>query len=212
MKAYHGSEQLKQTYLARVRAHREADCLVKGVYWENGKGCAIGCTIHGANHVAYETELGIPQGLAWLEDVIFENVSNGEAMLWPERFLDAIEPGADLAAVQWRFLHWLLTTPEVNPGIANPLVYGAVAEVAELMLRVANTGSADLAMTGKAERAAASAAWAAWAAERAAWELMAGKLLDLLRACTAPDPGGKPRPDRERQLEDDPGHPGVDEH
>ncbi len=26
-----------------IRAHREADQLIKGTYWEDGKGCAIGC-------------------------------------------------------------------------------------------------------------------------------------------------------------------------
>ena len=96
----------------RVRAHREADELIHGTYWEDGKGCAVGCTIHGRNHAAYEAELGIPEVLAWLEDGIFEGLENGRAKAWPEEFLEAVQVGADLSMVWPRFAHWLLVDPE----------------------------------------------------------------------------------------------------
>jgi hypothetical protein len=108
MKAFHGDPKVKAKYLARVRAHRKADQLVKGYYWEHGKGCAVGCTVHSSSHTAYETELGIPRILARLEDGIFEALPNGDAMVWPENFLAAIEPGADLALVWPRFAVWML--------------------------------------------------------------------------------------------------------
>jgi hypothetical protein len=98
MVTYHGRQELKDQRIAQVRAHRLADQLVHGVYWENGKGCAVGCTIHGNNHAAYETELGIPVELAFLEDHIFEALPNDKALLWPERFLEAIPVGIDLRA------------------------------------------------------------------------------------------------------------------
>ena len=108
LKAYHGSPDLKAKYLARVRQHREADELVKGKYWEQGKGCAVGCTLEErfaeARHAAYETDLGIPVALAHIEDNIFENLPNAAAQLWPERFLDAIRPGADLTGVADKFM------------------------------------------------------------------------------------------------------------
>lgn len=109
MLAYHNDPSIKAKYLARVREHREADQLVKGQYWSGGKGCAVGCTIHGREHRCYETELGIPQVLAHIEDVLFEVLPNGQAMVWPEKFLSAIEPGADLSRIGDRFLHWSLT-------------------------------------------------------------------------------------------------------
>src|SRR3990172_9709817 len=96
MFAYHNSRAIKEKYLARVKAHAQADELIKGVYWENGKGCAVGCTIHSDQHKAYETELGIPVELAYLEDSIFERLPNGESKKWPDRFLSAIRVGADL--------------------------------------------------------------------------------------------------------------------
>src|SRR5208282_5693902 len=90
MLAFHGKQQIKDEYLTRVKAHREADQIMKGQYWENGRGCAVGCTIHNSDHGRYETELGTPRILARLEDGIFESLPNDLAMTWPERFLDAI--------------------------------------------------------------------------------------------------------------------------
>lgn len=116
--AYHGDPAIKAKYLARVAAHRTADELLQGHgYWRDGKGCAVGCTIHGANHVAYEVELGIPQALACLEDVIFEGLEAKDAHTWPERFLSAITPGTDLGRIHWHLLHWVLTSGEISARI-----------------------------------------------------------------------------------------------
>jgi hypothetical protein len=102
--AFHNDQKIKDKYLARVEAHRKADEIIKGKYWENGKGCAVGCTVHSDDHMAYETELGIPTWLAKLEDRIFENLSNEDAKLWPEEFLKTINPGTDLEKVKIPFL------------------------------------------------------------------------------------------------------------
>ena len=48
MLAFHGKPELKQFYVERAIKHREADEIVQGYgYWENGKGCAVGCLIKG---------------------------------------------------------------------------------------------------------------------------------------------------------------------
>src|ERR1019366_3865717 len=109
MKAFHGDPAIKQKYLTRVKNHRLADEIIHGKYWENGKGCAVGCTVHSNQHAAYESELGIPRILARLEDGIFESLSNGLALTWPERFLEAIKPGTDLSMVWPKFAVWMLT-------------------------------------------------------------------------------------------------------
>jgi hypothetical protein len=117
--AFHGDLAIKETYLKRVREHAAADQLVQGYgYWKDGKGCAVGCTLHSGSHAAYETELGLPRALAHLEDRIFEGLPVEEARSWPERFLAAARPGADLSAVPWRMVQWLLTS-EV-PATTNP--------------------------------------------------------------------------------------------
>lgn len=115
MKAFHSDPAIKEKYLDRVRIHRAADELVKGTYWQNGKGCAIGCTIHSGEHADYETKLGIPIVLARLEDALFEGLPNELAMTWPERFLDAITPSADLSKVWNKFAIWLLI--DVDHGV-----------------------------------------------------------------------------------------------
>ncbi len=111
--AYHGKPEIKQEYLNRVRAHRVADELIQHYgYWIGGKGCAVGCTIHGSDYKAYERELGIPQIIARVEDGLFERLPHELAQTWPERFLEAIPLGADLDLVSSRFLHWLLLDKE----------------------------------------------------------------------------------------------------
>jgi hypothetical protein len=107
--AYHGDKKIKAEYLSRVRRHAKADEIVQGQYWQGGKGCAIGCTIHGSDYGVYEKELGIPRKVAILEDVIFEGLSNVDAKAWPERFLVAIQPGQDLSLVWPKFAIRMLT-------------------------------------------------------------------------------------------------------
>lgn len=38
--AFHGEQAVKDKYVARVRAHRQADELIKGYTGQGGKGCA----------------------------------------------------------------------------------------------------------------------------------------------------------------------------
>src|ERR1700737_2528037 len=134
MIAYHGKQAEKSAILAQLEKHAKADELIKGRYWEDGKGCAVGCTIHGSDHSLYEPRFGIPQMLARLEDQIFEGLPNGNAKEWPIAFMSAIAPGADLSLVGWKFLHWLLTNEEVNPGINHPLVKEAVTKCADVLV------------------------------------------------------------------------------
>ena len=102
--AFHSDQNIKAKYLERLRAHVKADELIHGVGWYHGKGCAVGCTLENYRHAAYETELGIPELLAHLEDVIFEGLPSDAAQKFPLAFLRAIEPGADLALVIPKFL------------------------------------------------------------------------------------------------------------
>lgn len=125
--AFHGKREIKDKYLARVRAHRKADQLVQGVYWEQGKGCGVGCTIHSDLHAKYERLLGIPEELALMEDVIFERLPLEEAVNWPVQFLAAIRVGADLTEVPAQLGYWLLqcllreVSAEVRPYVREAL-------------------------------------------------------------------------------------------
>lgn len=109
--------QTKEKYVNRVKRHQEQDEIVQGVYWEKGKGCAVGCTIEGNDHEKYETELGIPRVIARIEDKIFEGLSNEEAKKFPLRFLQAVPVEVDLSMVMPKFFVWLLG--DKNDGIIN---------------------------------------------------------------------------------------------
>lgn len=195
MLAFQDTTVSKEAVMAQLRRHAAADVIVKGRYWSNGKGCAVGCTIHSGNHAEYETRFGIPQMLARLEDTIFEGLSNAEAKEWPLQFMTTVQPGADLSCVGWQFLHWLLTDEKISPGINHSLVRDVVkrcadvfapltkgelvdtsvarevavaTRVAAIAARVAES-AARAAREEEAESAARLAAWAAWTAQSVAW-------------------------------------------
>ena len=109
MEAFHNDPSIKEKYLTRVQAHYNADEIIKDCYWEFGKGCAVGCTIHSGDHNKYESELGIPTCLAYLQDSIFEILPNKLAKKFPLQFLSSINVGADLKNVKNLFMIWLLT-------------------------------------------------------------------------------------------------------
>ena len=167
--AYRSDPEIKANILAQLAAHRAADQIVKGQYWERGKGCAVGCTVHSDDHMAYERRFGIPVVLARLEDTIFEGLPNERALDWPMRFMDAIKPGQDLSLVGWKFQHWLLTDEKVNPGINHPLVCEAVKACADVLAPLIKGNPVDGSSAwSAAESAARSAAWSAWSAAESA--------------------------------------------
>ena len=204
--AFHNDPKVKRTYLARVRAHAKADEIIHGTYWEHGKGCAVGCTIHSHLHENYEDELGIPRILARLEDRLFEGMTNGHAKEFPARFLKAIPVGADLSNVWNQFAHWLLIDEQdgVIRFANKEATRAAILTVGELYGRAAGGDVIEAAVWQKAAAyaadayAAAAAAYAAdayaaddayaYAADaaaaddtrQAAYKKMADKLVDLM--------------------------------
>lgn len=100
LQAFFNNEFIKEDYLYQVKQHQLAGEIIKGKYWKNGKGCAIGCTIHDSEHAKYETQLGIPIWLARIEDTIFEALPNKIAEKWPVEFLEAISLGVNLEKIK----------------------------------------------------------------------------------------------------------------
>jgi hypothetical protein len=206
LQAFHNDQAIKDRYLARVRAHREADNLVRGQGWENGRGCAVGCTLEAYDHSRYPTELGIPEWLARVEDTLFEGMPKKKAMLWPERFLAAIQPGVDLEKVKAPFLIFILESaltsfdhekyPDCKKAIGDVIALWRLGETdLEEFARAAWTARA-AARAAEAAEAAEAAAWAAeaaaWAARAAAWaaraatyEKFADELIRLIEELSA---------------------------
>lgn len=130
MQAFHNNPDLKAAVLGLLAQHREADRIVKGTYWREyewdddrermvkfpePKGCAVGCTLESIRKIEglpsidhqerslYERYLGVPEEVAAIEDHIFEELPDDEAILWPERFITLIPVGADLSDVAERY-------------------------------------------------------------------------------------------------------------
>ena len=203
--AYHNDNAVRQKYLARVELHRQHDQIVKGRYWEDGKGCAVGCILHSAKHSAAETELGIPAWLMRLIDGIFENLPNAEAVNFPGAFLEAIPVGADLAPVRDQFLAWLME--DATYGLTHTARDDEIKAIAAEVGRRLRTGEgvtgaqADELTERLRDAWDARDAWAAWNAwvardARAAWDARAAfviasrdELLRLLRGCSVANPG-----------------------
>jgi len=169
--AFHNDLAIKEKYLARVRAHAAADEIINGQYWEDGMGCAVGCTIHGADHSKYEVELGIPTVLARLEDKLFESIFRFDpafSKAWPERFLSAPRVGADLTTIWPKFAHWLLVDQD-HGVIRLTKAEGTKTEIWNVASLYARWIGGDIPTKGEWRLAAAAAyAYAAYAAAYAA--------------------------------------------
>ena len=183
LRAYHGDPAVKAKYIARMRAHQEADELIRGTYWKNGKGCAIGCTVHSSEHKAYETELGMPEWFALLEDQIFESMSQKASCRFPMRLLSAIPVGfAEWDRLYHEFCAYILSNVCRFDRTAFPDVAAAVEDIVRLheqlteiddqawkAARSAARSAASSVARSVAQSAAYSARSAAESAARSAW-------------------------------------------
>ena len=174
--SFHNDPAIKEQYMKRVRAHAQADELIQGQYWKNGKGCAVGCTIHGNNHAAYETELGLPEWLARLEDTLFEGLTNADAKQFAVDFLEAIPVGVALDRVKRQF-HVFLLQENLDRVQSLPLPPDLKQQILAAIQQVLTLHEQSLAsgvpVTESVWRDAESAVWRAWRAaenaENAVW-------------------------------------------
>jgi hypothetical protein len=121
--------------------HKDKDQYVQGFgYWQNGKGCSVGCTIADAkceglcNGVAYDDHkalagiLGVTEFITRLQDNIFEGLPAEDAMAWTGRLLRSIKPGTDYASVSTRMSIAMLRDPEI--GLCHTAILDSVKTVA----------------------------------------------------------------------------------
>src|SRR5690606_15257740 len=154
--SFHNDPAIKEKYLNRLYLHYKADEIIQGTYWQNGKGCAVGCTVHSRSHESYESELGIPRVLAYLEDGIFEGLPNEKAKEFPIQFLEAIPVGVDLEPVWRKFMIWLLI--DENEGVIRHAKTAETKKVIKDVAKAFKTASREKWATVR--RAAYAAAYA----------------------------------------------------
>jgi len=100
-------------------AHHAADEVVAGIYWTGGRGCFIGCAVHGQDPSPLIEETDIP--LVWIRtaEAIFEGLAR---MYGPERSRDffrdvtkaGVVDGKDYSKFHWRFMRAILTRCQIH--------------------------------------------------------------------------------------------------
>lgn len=189
--SYNNNPSLKIALVAEMKAHIEADRLVKGTYGKNDvaaedfRGCSVGCSIVSVNkltgkkievndHNALASAIGLP-GCGWLtrlQDYFFEYLPGPDHQQWSLDFLEAIPVGVSVEKIQlvrWKFLTPVLTDTLGLDSLPENM-QSVVARVRDLCAR-AEAG--DMPPSDEWDEAyeaarAARAATAAFAAARAA--------------------------------------------
>jgi hypothetical protein len=163
--AFHNDPALAEMVRAQVDAHTAADEIVQGRYWENGKGCFIGCLAHSDDTAKVEALTGFPLMLTRIAESIFEGLDNAAAKGFPQRVIAAPRVGADLTLVPWQFLHWCVG--DALDRYADNATRTACPPALQVLADKAQ-GAPVTTDAADAARAAARAAYAADAAARAA--------------------------------------------
>lgn len=203
MKAFTGIMS-KEELLNELKEHQRLDNFVQGQYFENGKGCFIGCSLESlgrkkgirvdhSDHLAYEAYFELPEWFARLQDRIFEGLSIEEAKKWSVRCTEAINVGSDLNKIKNSFLIKVIESTfndynkekysdvyKAQMQVIKSLKGNGDLEMARLDADAAAASVADAAAS--AASAAASAADAASARQERYLEL-SNELVKLVREC-----------------------------
>nr|WP_315396518.1 hypothetical protein [uncultured Duganella sp.] len=98
MSAFHGSEEVRATLLARLQQHAASGRLKPGpLAWNGEGGSLVGCMIENDDLTTWEARSGLPAWLAVAGDGLAGMLPDrAEALAFGERLLAAIAPGSDL--------------------------------------------------------------------------------------------------------------------
>lgn len=172
MLSFFNDQSIKDRHIARVNAHISAGELIHGVYWENGRGGAVGCTVHSGDFLDYERELGLPAWLARLEERLFDKLLPPADKHFVSSFLPSIPVGVDVEPVRWRYSAILLKDCisrvlrlDIPEGLKARVV-SAMQEVRAAHVQAAEKGDWDQS-SARIARASASSAGKALRAARA---------------------------------------------
>ena len=110
MVAWHGETGLKDAVMDRLREHRRLDEIVQGVYFDDGRGCHIGCITHARNdtHSVAERLFGIEQRVGYWLEAVFEGLPKKDCAAWVLNGTESIPVGADLSRCHHQFGAWIL--------------------------------------------------------------------------------------------------------
>lgn len=114
---------------AEIAAHIAADQVSQGYYWEDEKGCFIGCLTRSSDATKVTERFGIPVPLVKICEHIFERSSQADSVTFFRDVGDAIgSDGKDLSRIHWVFLRDALKAIPKQKGdiqeIIDPVIEG----------------------------------------------------------------------------------------
>jgi hypothetical protein len=181
---------LKDAAVSRLQEHRRLDRIAQRVYWEDGRGCLLGCLTHSNtnSHKAAERLFGIELRVGYWLEAVFEGLPKELCEWWVIESAKAIPAGADLSLCHHQFSDWLLG--ESGLLCITDQNCEAIESVRKLNERAANGEvvnsedwvAAESAAESAARAAAEPAAWSAWSAARSAAESAAWSAWSSARA------------------------------
>jgi hypothetical protein len=106
MQPFNGNAALAARIVDDMEAHRKADRLAQGTYWdpETGRGCAIGCLVQSDRHEDAAKLCNAPVEIMYIVDTLFENIPQPDNLDWPVIFLTALRdnPTKDISSLWLR--------------------------------------------------------------------------------------------------------------
>lgn len=138
--------EVKSRMIELADEHQKNDEYLAGRFWNNGKGCSIGCTIHDAkklglvdeleygDHAALAKVLGVPEFVTRIMDTIFEWLPDAERPAFTPLVLRTIRPDRHYATLQDHFSAWCMLDPKYGVSIvaSNPDVRCVSKRIGEL--------------------------------------------------------------------------------
>lgn len=106
--AFNNDQKVKDKYVKRMARHASADNFIQGRYWEDGKGCHLGCLMESSDPHEEVAEIGIDPRLSYLMDAIFEGLTNKEAKEFAANTIAKTPVGVDTTIVYAKFMVWLM--------------------------------------------------------------------------------------------------------
>jgi len=173
----------KDEFVTEMKKHQAADAFIRGTYNHESsdslhfKGCVVSCSLESVarlkniklvrrEHKEFETHLGIPTWLAFLEDKIFENCSKARVKTWPVEFAESINEGADLDKIKTPILIFIVEAarPFCKDEKALTAIDGVLVELKKDVLDLPKLDEARSAAASAAAAYPAASAYAAYAA------------------------------------------------
>lgn len=113
LNSFNGEPKLKDKLLQAIKLDKQNERIIKGKYWEDDKGCCIGCGEHALctilndkftdrKHKYLADKLDIPESIFHLGDGIFEGLSNEESQQFVVDFYEALLVGHDYSLFEYK--------------------------------------------------------------------------------------------------------------